>query len=176
VDFATGDVRNMGIEQRGQIAQDTAFGLAAQSEQNEIMTGENGVDDLRYYRVVVSHNAGKNGPALAKLGDEIVAHFVLHAPRTQPLFAEKTVAQFAERGRKTHDQNPRKKAISELDYTPLTRRSESRRPAYSMQRPEFWGSMNVAIAARLLPHPHRPPQIRQDRFEVGNDCLHPFRF
>jgi hypothetical protein len=34
----------------------------------------------------------------------------------------------------------------------------------------------VAIAAGLLPYPHRPPQIRQDGFEVGNDRWHALGF
>ena len=92
VDLAAGDIRNLGIEQGGQGAQDAAFGLAAQSEQDEVMTRENGVDDLRHDGIVVSDDAGENGTALTQLHDEVVAHFVLHAPGIQPVFAKSTLA------------------------------------------------------------------------------------
>ena len=119
MDLATGDVGNLRIKQRRQSAQDAAFGLAAKSEKNEIMTGENGINDLRHDRIVVSDNAGENRTALTQLRDQVVAHLVLYAPGIQPLFAKKTMAQFAERARQTHDENPQKKTASELDYTPL---------------------------------------------------------
>ena len=106
VNLATGNVRRLRIEQRGQSAQDAALGLAAQSQQNEIMARKNGVDDLRHDRVVVSDDAGENRAALPEFRDQVVAHFVLHAPGTQPLFAKRTVAQFAERPRQTHDEQP----------------------------------------------------------------------
>ena len=106
VNLATGDVRRLSVEQRGQGAQDAAFGLAAQSQQNEIMARKNGVDDLGHDRVVISDNAGENGAALPEFRDQVVAHFVLHAPGTQPLFAKRTLTQFAQRPRQTHDEKP----------------------------------------------------------------------
>ena len=60
VNFASGDIWHLRIEQRGQRAQDAAFRLPAQSQQNEIVPRKNGVDDLRHHRVVISHNAGKH--------------------------------------------------------------------------------------------------------------------
>src|SRR5208283_675116 len=60
VDLAAGDVRQFGIEQRGQGAQDAALRLPAQAEQDEVVAREDGVDDLRDDRVVVTDDAGKN--------------------------------------------------------------------------------------------------------------------
>ena len=80
VNLAAGDVRQLCVKQRGQGAQDAALGLPAQSEQNEIMARKNGVDDLGHYGVVIADDAGKNGAASAKLDDQVVAHFVFHAP------------------------------------------------------------------------------------------------
>jgi len=34
----------------------------------------------------------------------------------------------------------------------------------------------MTIAAGLLPHSHRPTQIRQDGLEIGDDGLHALRF
>src|SRR5207253_2246750 len=59
VDLATGDVRQVRVEQAGEGAQDAAFGLAAQAEQDEIVPGEDSVDDLRHHSVVVTHDSGK---------------------------------------------------------------------------------------------------------------------
>ncbi len=45
------------VEQAGQHARETRFGLAAQPEQDEVVARKNGVDDLRNDRVLVTHNA-----------------------------------------------------------------------------------------------------------------------
>jgi hypothetical protein len=37
---------------------------------------------------------------------------------------------------------------------------------------ELW-LMDMAVSASPLAHPHGPPQIRQNRLEVGNHRLHP---
>jgi len=36
--------------------------------------------------------------------------------------------------------------------------------------------VNMAVAAGLLSRPHAAPQIRQDGFEIGNDCPDAFGF
>ncbi len=59
VDFATGDDGNFRIQQIDQPAQDAALGLAAQSQQNEIVPRKQGVDDLRHYRIFVAVHAGE---------------------------------------------------------------------------------------------------------------------
>ena len=116
VNLAAGNVGHLRIEQRGQSSQDAALGLTAQSQQNKIMTRKNGIDDLRHHGIVVADDARENRPALAKFRHQVVAQFVLHAPASQLFFGEWTVAQLAERPRKTHDRKtPRKLPLA--DYT-----------------------------------------------------------
>ena len=64
-EFGAGDVRALGIEQRGERAQDAAFGLAAQAEQDEVVARKEGVDDLRDDGVVVADDAGEERGAVA---------------------------------------------------------------------------------------------------------------
>jgi hypothetical protein len=118
VDFAAGEVGKLGIEQRRHSAQDTAFRLSAQAEQNEIVAGKNGVDDLRHDGVVVTDYAGEDGSVAmrSKTPDQVVTEFVLHRPGARTLFRESTVAQVTKCARKTHDRNSRDQDFP--DYTP----------------------------------------------------------
>ena len=59
MDFAAGDVRRLRIEQAGKSAQDSALGLAAQAQQNEVVAGEDRVHDLGHDRVVIADDARK---------------------------------------------------------------------------------------------------------------------
>ena len=95
--LAAGQIRHVRIEQRRQGAQDAAFGLAAQAEQNEIVPRENGIDDLRNNGVVVADDAGENAGVVVvtQTGDEVVAEFVFHAAGAQALFGKGAAAQFA---------------------------------------------------------------------------------
>src|SRR6476661_7644003 len=87
------------------------------------MTGKNGVDDLRHDRVVISNDAGEYGTTLTQLRHQVVAHFIFHSPGTQPLLAKRTLAQFAERPRQTHDGKTPNGNSFWSDYTPLARSS-----------------------------------------------------
>ena len=60
-------------------AQDARLRLAAQAEQDEIVTRQDRVDDLRHDGVVVADDAGKERLAAPELVDQVLAHFVLHA-------------------------------------------------------------------------------------------------
>ena len=60
VNFAARDVGHPGIEQGCKRAQNTAFGLSAQSEQDEIMAREDRVDDLWDDCVVITNDAGED--------------------------------------------------------------------------------------------------------------------
>ncbi len=73
MNLAARNVGHLSVQQGGQSAQDAALGLAAKSQQNEIMTRKNGVDDLRHHGIVVADNSGKNRPALAKFRHQVVA-------------------------------------------------------------------------------------------------------
>ena len=60
VDFASGDVRHMRIEQRRQRTKDAALGLPTKSKQDEVMPRQNCIDDLRDDSVVIAYDAGEN--------------------------------------------------------------------------------------------------------------------
>ncbi len=123
----------MRIEQRRQGTQDAAFGLTAQTEQNEIMPRENGVDDLRNDGVVVADDAGEEAgvAVMTQAGDEVVAEFVFHAAGAQAFFGKSTAAQFAECAWKTHEEPP----TTFLDYTRESRLRASRKnQSYQFQR------------------------------------------
>ncbi len=72
VNFRTGDDRNLIVEQLGELANDAALGLAAQSEQDDVVFRENGVDELGNDRFVVTDDAAKKFFAALQFLDEIV--------------------------------------------------------------------------------------------------------
>ncbi len=84
VNLASREVRHLRIEQGRQRAQDAAFRLSSQSEKNEIVARENGVDDLWDDCVVITDNAGKDGSVAVfpQMGYQIVAKFVFDAACT----------------------------------------------------------------------------------------------
>ena len=55
--FRAGDDRDLVVEQIGQLANDAALCLAAQTEQDDVVLGENGIDELRDDRFVVTENS-----------------------------------------------------------------------------------------------------------------------
>ena len=78
MNFAAGDVGNLGVKKFDQAAQDAALGLAAQAEQDEIVARQNGVGDLRQDRFFVAVNAGEERFARFELAQQIRAHLILH--------------------------------------------------------------------------------------------------
>src|ERR1700683_4990150 len=114
VDLAARDVRHLRIEQCGEGAEDAAFRLSAQAEQDEIMARENGIDDLRYDSVVVANDAGKYGATFAQPGHKVFAELVFNAARAETRFSEGTSTQFAESPGKTHGGNPQNEALCGL--------------------------------------------------------------
>ena len=77
VDLAARDDRDGLIEECRQRAQYPGFRLPAQPEQNEVVAGQEGVDELRHDRLVVADHAFEQPAALAKTGQQVVAHLVL---------------------------------------------------------------------------------------------------
>ena len=53
----------MGVEQGGEGAEDARLGLAAEAEEDEVVLGEDGVDDLGDDGVFVADDAGEEGLA-----------------------------------------------------------------------------------------------------------------
>ncbi len=79
-ELGAGDVGHCGIEQGGEGAEDARFGLAAEAEQDEVVAGKHGVDDLGDDGVVVADDAGKEALVGLRRGaqasDEVVAQFI----------------------------------------------------------------------------------------------------
>src|SRR5262249_1181252 len=76
VDFGARDDRNTFIEQFGEQTDDAALCLSAQTKQDDVMPRQNGVDQLRDNRVLVTDDAGKQFLAVAQLFDQIEAQLV----------------------------------------------------------------------------------------------------
>ena len=77
VDLAARHDRDLVVEQIDQAAQDAALGLAAQSEQDEVVPREDGVDELRDDRLVVADDAREQLLARLQLADQVVADLLL---------------------------------------------------------------------------------------------------
>ena len=80
VNLATGDVRHFGVKQCDQAAQNAALGLAAQSEEDEVVARQEGVDDLRQHGFFITVDAGEQRFIRLDLAQEVRADFILHAP------------------------------------------------------------------------------------------------
>src|SRR5947209_8602022 len=102
-DLATGNVRQLGIEQCGQGAKDTALGLSAQAEQNKVVPGKNGVHQLGDDCVFIANDAGKNSFAAAQTCNQIFAEFIFYLARAQPLLRERTFPELAQSRGKIHE-------------------------------------------------------------------------
>src|SRR5271165_1568339 len=115
--FTASEVWHLRIEQCGKGSQEAAFGLAAQTKQNKVVARENGVYDLRYYRIVIADDARENAGVvvIAQARHQVFAQFVFHAASAQTFSRKGTAAQFAKGARKTHEGTPEKNTC--LDYT-----------------------------------------------------------
>ena len=58
-ELGAADVGGLGVEQGGEGAQDAALGLTTEAEEDEVVAGEDGVDDLRDDGIVVADDAGE---------------------------------------------------------------------------------------------------------------------
>ncbi len=97
VDFGAGDGRHALVEELDELADDAALGLTAQTQQNQVVPREDGVDDLRDDRLVVADDAGENLFARAQFAEEVGAQLVLDRAHAVALPFE-----FAECFRKCH--------------------------------------------------------------------------
>jgi hypothetical protein len=79
VDLAAGHRRDPVVQQRGQAAQQPALGLAAQAQQDQVVSREDRVHDLRHHRVLVPQHAGEQRLPACELAAQVLAHLVLHA-------------------------------------------------------------------------------------------------
>ena len=82
VNLAAGHDRDLLVEQIDQAAQDPAFRLAAQAEQDEVVPREDRVDELRDDRLVEADDAREEPVAGPELPHQVVANLLLD--RTRP--------------------------------------------------------------------------------------------
>ena len=101
VNLAAGDDRDFRIELIGQRAEEPRLGLTAQTEENEVMFGEQGVGDLRHDALVIADDAPEQGLAGAQARNRIGAQFLFHGA-SRHATGRGGLAQGPERGRMTH--------------------------------------------------------------------------
>ena len=78
VDLASFDDRYAFIQKTEQAANDSRFALAALTEENHMVAGENGILDLRYDGFVITDDARQDPFAAFHVAHEILAHFIAH--------------------------------------------------------------------------------------------------
>ncbi len=71
VDLAAGDDRNDWVEELDEGPQEPGLGLSAKAEQDEIVPGQDGVDDLGEDGVLVADDAREEGRACLEGLDEV---------------------------------------------------------------------------------------------------------
>src|SRR6185503_616389 len=76
VTFRAGDNRYFIVQKLRELANDPAFGLTSQAEQDNVVAGKNGVGELRDYSFIIANDAAEKFFAGAKLLDQIRAQFV----------------------------------------------------------------------------------------------------
>src|SRR5262249_855308 len=103
VNLAPREVGHLGIEQRRQRAQDAAFGLAAQPQQDEIVARKDSVHQLRHHCVVIADDAGEDGFTGTQLGNQVVAEFIFDFARAESRLGKTTFPQLAQGMRKIHE-------------------------------------------------------------------------
>src|SRR5262245_46364793 len=89
------------------------------------MARQNGVNDLRDHRVVVTDNAGKNCCPGAEFRSQVLAQLIFHAATAQEGFGKRTLAKVAKCARRTHEQNPREERLQSGLYA-VSARARSR--------------------------------------------------
>ena len=80
VDLAARDRGQVLVEQRDQGSQDTGLRLSPQSEENEVVPGQDRVDQFGDDGLLVTDDAGKDLFAAGKLDHQVVPHLVLDGP------------------------------------------------------------------------------------------------
>jgi hypothetical protein len=95
VNFAAFEVRRDFVEKRGKLPDEPGFGLSAKAQQNKIMTGKNGVNDLRHDRVIEAENAGKQNIPSLYFADQVISEFVFNGPVGNFGFRKGTVSKRA---------------------------------------------------------------------------------
>src|SRR5262249_40761731 len=92
------NVRHMLIQQGGKRPQDAALCLPSKPEKDEVLPGQNGVDDLGDDCVLETHNPREKGLARLEPADEVRAQFILYTASVETCFGVLAAsAQFPQR-------------------------------------------------------------------------------
>ncbi len=78
VDLAAGDDRHRVVQQVHQGADEPGLGLPSLAQEDDVLSGEEGVLQLGDHRLLIAHDAGEERPAPPDLLDEVAAHLLLH--------------------------------------------------------------------------------------------------
>jgi hypothetical protein len=81
VHLAAGDDRHRLVEKADERAQDARLRLTAQAEQDEVVSRQDRVDDLRHDRLLIADHAGEERAAAGEAREQVLAHLVLDRPR-----------------------------------------------------------------------------------------------
>ena len=100
VDLASGHHGNPLVEERDQRAQEACLRLPAQAEEDEIVLGEQRVDELGDDRIVVADDAAKEWFAAPQPFNEVLPDFLVHAAPRHGARVDGS-AQIAQRGNRT---------------------------------------------------------------------------
>ena len=95
VDLAAFHVRRIGVEQRGEHADQARLGLPAQAQQNKIVARQYGVDDVRNHTLFEADDAGKQRLAALDTTDKIIPEFVFYRAASNSVFGENALAKSA---------------------------------------------------------------------------------
>ena len=77
VDLRAGENGDLRIQQRGHLAEDPALRLTPEPEEDQVLAGQDRIDELRNDRVAVSADSGKEPLPSPEPGDQVRTHFVL---------------------------------------------------------------------------------------------------
>ena len=77
VDLAALDAGNRFIQEVGQLPQDAALGLTAETQQDHVVSGEDCVDHVGNDRVLIPHDSGEDRLPILEFSDEIEPHLIL---------------------------------------------------------------------------------------------------
>ena len=77
VDFAARDTGHLRVQKFSESSQDAALGLPAQPQENEIVLGQESIDDSRHHRILVADDAREEFLATGEFSNQIVAQLIL---------------------------------------------------------------------------------------------------
>ena len=162
--LAAREDRDLLVEEVHELPEDAALGLPAQAEEDEVVTGEQSVHDLRDDGLVVALDPGEEPLAGAELPHQVRAHLFLDGAGLIAGGLELSEGVWAQ----SSHRNERRGHRSEVDWSeggdhatpPAARRSGTRTPRAAGRAARGTRMSSSPIpepAGRVLPLAHQPP-------------------